>query len=111
MRHVRKIKKAGTLATGVHGRIVLRRYFPAANVQGFIVERDEREQLWLRAYVANGDDYKLSQTPLEFIVTLRRGSWVWPIVEILSYRDHAFTARLGAAIAKQREESDVLTIC
>jgi hypothetical protein len=91
--------KAGVLATGLHGRINWH-YYPAADVRGFMVERDERGILTLRASIANADTYKLTKTPLTFIVTLQRGSWHWPIEEVIAYDGDAFTARLGAPMAK-----------
>jgi len=103
------VTKAGILATGVRGRIMLRQYYPAADVGGFIVERDAQGALTLRAHVANADDYKLGLAPLYFVVTLTRGSWCWPITEVCQYRDHAFTARLAEPEAKERKV-DAITL-
>lgn len=94
--------RVGVMATGVHGRIAWH-YAPAADICGFVVERDEHGVLTLRAHVANADDYKMTQPGLSFIVTLQRGSWKWPIVDVLSYRDHALFARLGPPEAKERK--------
>lgn len=101
----RAVTKAGVLATGTAGRIALHsHYFTAADVGGFVVERDERGLLSLRAHIANADDYKMTQQPLIFIVTLKAGAWQWPIEEVWSYRDHALTARLGEPIAQRGTE-------
>lgn len=91
--------KEGVLATGLHGRINWH-YYPAADVRGFMVQRDERGLLTLRASVANADEYKLAKSPLTFIVTLRRGAWHWPIESVLSFKGDAFVARLGEPTAK-----------
>jgi hypothetical protein len=88
------------LATGIAGRIALH-YWTAADVAGFVVQRDVRGVVMLRAHVANADDYKLSQRPLSFIVTLKAGAWHWPIEEVLAYRDHALLARLGEPKAQK----------
>jgi hypothetical protein len=96
----RRPPKAGILATGVAGRIALH-YWTAADVAGFVVERDEAGVLSLRAHVANADEFKLTQQPLSFIVTLQHGAWHWPIEQILTYRDHAILARLGPPIAQK----------
>jgi hypothetical protein len=98
----RPTPRVGVMATGVHGRIAWH-YAPAADICGFVVERDEHGVLTLRAHVANADDYKMTQPGLAFIVTLQRGSWKWPIVEVLGYRDHALFARLGPPEAKERK--------
>jgi hypothetical protein len=95
MRHTRT-KKAGTLATGVHGRIDWHGRIPVADVHAFIVERDGLGNLSLRASIANANDYAIRQSSLTFIVTVTHGEWRWPIVEITKYADHALTARLGA---------------
>jgi hypothetical protein len=91
--------RIGPIASGVKGRIQLGRYAIAADVEGYVVERDARQQTIVRAHIRHGDDYKLAQAPLTFIVTLQRGEWHWPVLDVLQYRDHAFTARLGAAVA------------
>jgi hypothetical protein len=91
--------RVGVLASGVCGRIQLGPYAIAADVEGYVIERDDRQQTIVRAHIRHGDDYKLAQAPLTFIVTLQRGEWHWPVLDVLQYRDHAFTARLGAAVA------------
>lgn len=98
--HVKnRAPKAGTLASGVHGQIRWH-YLPAAEVHAFTVDRDESGALTLQCHVSHADDYKLAQSPLTFVVTLRRGAWHWPITQVLGYRDHAFAARLGDPVAK-----------
>ena len=64
--------------------------------------RVERGQVWLRAAVTASNAYRLTQTPLTFIVTVKRGEWQWPILDIVAYRDHAFTARLGEVVITTR---------
>jgi hypothetical protein len=93
-------RKAGTLASGLYGRVQWH-YQIAADVQGFTVERDEGGQLFLRAAVTSFNEYRLTQSPLTFIVTVKGGEWKWPIVEILAFRDHGLHARLGAPLAEQ----------
>lgn len=87
------------LARGIRARIQLGPYAIAADVEGYVIARDVQRRTIVRAHVRNADDYKLAQTPLTFIVTLQRGEWEWPVRDILGYRDHAFTAVLGEAVA------------
>jgi len=94
MRHYRA-KKAGTLATGVRGRIDWHGRIPVADVHAFIVDRDPKLTLWLRASISHANDYAMRQTALTFVVTVTHGEWRWPIVEITKYADHTLTARLG----------------
>lgn len=93
------VKKAGTVVGGLVGRIQWH-YHVAADVQGFTVDRDERGQLFLRAAVSQFSEYRLSQAPLTFIVTVKGGEWKWPIVEVLSFAERALYAHLGAPLAK-----------
>jgi len=93
------VKKAGTIIGGLVGRIQWH-YQVAADVQGFTVERDERGQLFLRAAVSQFSEYRLSQAPLTFIVTVKSGEYRWPVLKVLSFADHALWAQLGAPLAK-----------
>ena len=93
------VKKAGTLCSGIHGRLQWH-YHIAADVQGFTVDRDERGQLFLRAAVTQFSEYRLSQSPLMFIVTVTGGEWKFPVMQVLSFAEHALFAHLGAPLAK-----------
>lgn len=90
--------RVGTIARGVRGRIQLGPYAIAADVNGYVVERDARQRTLVHAHLQHDDEYKMRQSPLAFILTLERGEWEWPIVEVLWYREHAFMAVLGAAV-------------
>jgi hypothetical protein len=104
-------RKAGTVVGGIHGRLQWH-YHVAADVQGFTVDRDERGQLFLRAAVTTFNEYRLAQTPLTFIVTVKGGEWTWPVVKVLSFADHALWAHLGAPLAKpRRTETHVEPVC
>jgi hypothetical protein len=94
-------KKAGTLVGGIHGRLQWH-YHIAADVQGFTVERDERGQLFLRAAVTQFSEYRLSQSPLTFIVTVKGGEWKWPVLKVLSFAERALVAQLGEPLAQQK---------
>jgi hypothetical protein len=91
--------RVGLLASGIRGRIQLGPYAIAADVEGYVIERDARQRTLVRAHLRHVDEFKLGQSPLTFIVTLQRGEWRWPVLDVLQYRDHAFTAQLGAAMA------------
>lgn len=97
--------RIGTIASGIRGRIQFGPYAIAADVNGYIVERDARLRTLVHAHLQNDDDYKMRQSPLVFIVTLQRGEWEWPVLEVLTYRDHAFSAQLGAAVAVIRRSA------
>jgi hypothetical protein len=90
--------RVGTVASGIRGRIQLGPYAIAADVNGYVVERDARRRTLVHAHLQNDDDYKMRQAPLVFIVTLQRGEWEWPVLEVLNYRDHAFSAHVGAPV-------------
>lgn len=90
--------RVGMIATGIKGRIQFGPYAIAADVNGYVIERDVRQRTFVRAHVQNDDDYKMRQSPLVFIMTLQRGEWEWPVLDVISYRDHAFTAVLGEAV-------------
>ena len=96
-RHVAE-PRVGTIASGVKGRIQFGPYAIAADVNGYVIERDGRQRTLVHAHLQNADDYKMRQSPLAFIVTLQRGEWEWPVLDVLSYRDHAFMAHLGAPV-------------
>jgi len=93
-------QRVGVLASGIRGRIQLGPYAIAADVEGYVIERDAQRRTLVRAHIRNADEYKLGQSPLTFVVTLQRGEWQWPVLDVLAYRDHAFTALLGAATAR-----------
>ena len=96
------VKKAGTVCSGLVGRLQWH-YHVAADVQGFTVERDARGQLFLRAAVSQFSEYRLAQAPLTFIVTVKGGEWKWPVVQVLSFVEHALLAHLGAPLATPRK--------
>jgi hypothetical protein len=100
--------RIGPLATGVHGRLDWR-YAIAADVEGFVIAREAPGVITLRAHVRHADDYKIAQTPLTFVITVRRGEWRWPVLTVLRYVDHAFAARLGEPVAVRRD-TDVASV-
>lgn len=95
----------GPLATGVHGRIVLHEYWPAADVEGYVVDRHPDGRTFVRAQLRHADDYKLARAPLTFVITMRRGEWHFPVLNVVSYREHTFTAQVGEPRAVRREGS------
>jgi hypothetical protein len=90
--------RIGTIASGVKGRIQLGPYAIAADVNGYVIERDARQRTLVHAHLQHDDDYKMRRSPLVFILTLQRGEWEWPVLDVLSYRDHAFMAVLGTPV-------------
>lgn len=68
-------------------------YHAAAALRDCTVTRSE--EIWnLRGTIVSKNDLRLSQQPLSLVVTLRNGSWTWPVTE-LQTMDGVLTARLG----------------
>lgn len=91
--------KPGTVVSGLRGRVQWH-YHIAADVGGFTVDRDEDGRLWLRAAVGPFNEYRLSQTPLTFLVTVTGGEWHFPVRRVVSFADHRFVAELAAPRAQ-----------
>lgn len=55
-------------------------HYTAADVCTFTVHRDKQLRWTVSAAIANGDDFKLAQSPLVLVVPTKFGAWHWPIV-------------------------------
>ena len=56
-------------------------YFLAASVREWTIVR-ESGAMRLTATIVSRDAVRITQRPLDFIVTHRRGVWTWPITEL-----------------------------
>lgn len=81
--------KAGAVA-----RIVWRTYCPVATVHGYAIQPQASGGWTVSGHLGDVNPFNLTQTPLEFHVPYKGGTWRWPIVS-MTRADTYWTARLG----------------
>lgn len=70
----------GAQIRGVVGQIKWS-YYVAAALHGFTVQRDKESGRWeLTGTVVTSDAFRLSQSPLEFVVPHKHGVWRWTVL-------------------------------
>lgn len=83
------------MLTGVVG-LIKWHYYTAAAINGYTVAwSKDRTQWTLTATVVLSDAFKMAQQPLTFVAKHEKGEWRWPILELIVFREHVLTAKLG----------------
>jgi hypothetical protein len=70
-------------------------YYPAADIHGYKVSRDERGAWSLFGFLGVTNPYNLAQRPLTFRAEHAKGAWEWPIERLEILDNHMVTADLG----------------
>ena len=91
----------GGRITGVVG-IIKWQYYNAAAINGFTVQRAKDGRWSLSATVVNRDPYKMSQSPLVFVMPTAKGTSRWPITDF-ELQDGRMRASLGQPFANGYE--------
>jgi hypothetical protein len=70
-------------------------YYPAADLHGYKVSRDDKGHWSLVGFLGVNNSYNLAQRPLTFRAEHKGGAWEWPIESIEILDNHLVTAELG----------------